>query len=450
MPTWMNFLLLLPTSVVYAIWDYRMLTPRYPKKKFFYLGILMMALLSALSLWRPAWVMESAGGLVGAFLIVALGGYILVGRLLSTSPFSRVVLCHIISVVVMAIGNALSSALLQMIYDQTGAKSGITMTLFAYGDLLLCSLVQCILMLGISAFFAQRRNRLIADVRWNMFAMLLMTQMAALIIINVLLRWDGEGFGYMQNAVILGGYTLLCIPTDLFIIRTFLSLKRNAELEQEIALLDQQKELEHAQVAATSEQMANIRRLRHDYSNTLDTIGTLLRMGETARIEEILNDTAQMLEQTTLVRTGNLTVDAVLYSKIVAAKTRGIQLSASLLWPERLHVSDTDVMRIFSNLLDNAICYCETLPEGTARCIDVSSVLRGGLLVLDFANTFIGEAVPCIPAPGAEPPATQPHGHGLSIVRAIAEKNGGTLLVDRDGDTLIFRVLLGGAPVSEV
>ena len=60
----------------------------------------------------------------------------------------------------------------------------------------------------------------------------------------------------------------------------------------------------------------------------------------------------------TLLKTGNVSLDAILSAKIAQAKAEGIAVTVKANIPDKLTISDVELSIIIGNLLDNAIEAC--------------------------------------------------------------------------------------------
>lgn len=103
---------------------------------------------------------------------------------------------------------------------------------------------------------------------------------------------------------------------------------------------------------------------RHDYHNHMQTIKAYLSM---QKIEETLAYLEQLEEDLDsidfAVRTGNVSVDAIVSSKLSIAAKKKIATDCTAKVPMELKVTDVDLCTIVGNLLDNAIESCERVPE---------------------------------------------------------------------------------------
>ena len=93
---------------------------------------------------------------------------------------------------------------------------------------------------------------------------------------------------------------------------------------------------------------------RHDYHNHIQTLLALTEDPEALRkyLWE-LNDDLTTVD--TVLKTGNVMVDAILNSKLSLIKSRDISVNAKATVPAQLAISEIDLCAILGNLLDNAI-----------------------------------------------------------------------------------------------
>ncbi len=104
---------------------------------------------------------------------------------------------------------------------------------------------------------------------------------------------------------------------------------------------------------------------RHDYKHHIQTMKAHLAMGQYQELDEYLRDLdTDLTEVDTVLRTGNVRVDAVLNAKLAVAKAKGICVNAKAVVPRGMMINEVDLCVIIGNLLDNAMEGCgETAAE---------------------------------------------------------------------------------------
>lgn len=103
---------------------------------------------------------------------------------------------------------------------------------------------------------------------------------------------------------------------------------------------------------------------RHDYHNHMQTIKAYLSMGQVEETLIYLDHLEKDLDAIDIaIRTGNVSVDAIVSSKLSVAAKKQIAVDCTAKMPEQVQVTDVDLCAILGNLLDNAIESCEKIPE---------------------------------------------------------------------------------------
>ena len=165
-----------------------------------------------------------------------------------------------------------------------------------------------------------------------------------------------------------------------------------------------------------------MRGYKHDFHHHLQALKGQLEAGEVDRalayIEQLDN---QLMNVDTLLKTGNISLDAILSAKIAQAKVENIAVTVKANVPDALTISDLELSIIIGNLLDNAIEACRTVTG--ERFIRIYISMKGTMLYFSMLN-----------AAGAKKKKTGSlfathkdgvHGFGLRRAEAILEEHGG-------------------------
>ena len=131
---------------------------------------------------------------------------------------------------------------------------------------------------------------------------------------------------------------------------------------------------------------SEMRGYKHDFHHHLQVLKGQLEAGEYDRALcylEQLDDDLQQVD--TLLKTGNISADAILSAKLAQAKKKGIRLTIKAQIPDRLAVSDVELGIILGNLLDNAIEACEKVEE-RARFIRIFCKKKEKMLYFSMIN----------------------------------------------------------------
>jgi len=173
---------------------------------------------------------------------------------------------------------------------------------------------------------------------------------------------------------------------------------------------------------------------RHDYHNHIQAMKGLA-LGVSPELDAYLNRLDEDLVRIdTLIKTGNVMVDAILNSKLSLAQSRDISVNAKAFVPKSLSVSDIDFSVIIGNLLDNSMEACAKIPDKTKRFIRVYIDVMREQLYISISNSTHGRARRV----GAFYPTTRSGLHGFGLVRIdrIVDKYNG--YINRQHEEGIF------------
>lgn len=189
-----------------------------------------------------------------------------------------------------------------------------------------------------------------------------------------------------------------------------------------LKLVEYQTEQSEKQLNEVRSIHKEMRGYKHDFHHHLQTLKGQLEAGEVDRalayIEQLDN---QLMNVDTLLKTGNVSLDAILSAKIAQAKAENIAVTVKANVPDQLTISDLELSIIIGNLLDNAIEACRTVTG--ERFIRIFISMKGTMLYFSMLN-----------AAGAKKKKTGSlfathkdgvHGFGLRRAEAILEEHGG-------------------------
>lgn len=165
-----------------------------------------------------------------------------------------------------------------------------------------------------------------------------------------------------------------------------------------------------------------MRGYKHDFHHHLQALKGQLEAGEVDRalayIEQLDN---QLMNVDTLLKTGNVSLDAILSAKIAQAKAENIAVTVKANVPDALTISDLELSIIIGNLLDNAIEACRTVTG--ERFIRIFISMKGSMLYFSMLNAA-GEKMKKTGSLFATH-KDGVHGFGLRRAETILEEHGG-------------------------
>jgi len=130
---------------------------------------------------------------------------------------------------------------------------------------------------------------------------------------------------------------------------------------------------------------------RHDYHNHIQTMKAHILAEQTDVLLDYLDNlNDDLLTVDTIVKTGNIMIDAILNSKLSLAKSRDININAKAIVPSQLDISEVDLCVIVGNLIDNAMEACLKLDKEADRFIRVYIGVLKGQLYISVSNSVAG------------------------------------------------------------
>lgn len=165
-----------------------------------------------------------------------------------------------------------------------------------------------------------------------------------------------------------------------------------------------------------------MRGYKHDFHHHLQTLKGQLEAGEVDRAIAYIEALDKDLQNVdTLLKTGNVTVDAILSAKLAKARSEGIPVTVEANLPPELTLTDVELSIVLGNLLDNAIEACREAAGD--RFIRLSLRMKGRMLYFYLLNAAGKKKLKL----GSlfKTGKTVAHGFGLHRAETILEKHGG-------------------------
>lgn len=185
-----------------------------------------------------------------------------------------------------------------------------------------------------------------------------------------------------------------------------------------------QNDLMQKHVAEVENIYRQMRGWRHDYHNHIQTLKAYRALGQDDKIDDYLNALESDLSGVdTLIKSGNVMVDAILNSKLSLAKSKKISIHAKAVVPANITISEIDLCVLIGNLLDNAIEACLRIEDEARRFIRVYIDLKRDNLYMSITNTTAGK----IPKQGGQYFSSKKGNHGFGLIRVdrIVDKYAG-------------------------
>ncbi|MBR0484195.1 MAG: GHKL domain-containing protein [Oscillospiraceae bacterium] len=247
----------------------------------------------------------------------------------------------------------------------------------------------------------------------------------------------------LRNNVLVGGSA--CILSILFFIIGLLMMYYNSSRNYYRKLSDFNHELSLAQqkyYQTLLQKEHETRKFRHDISNHLLCVASLLEEQKIAEAEEYiskLNGSISKLRPTT--QTGNMLVNIILSDMMRKYRTVTPDWSGHV--PEHLLVSDMDICTILSNIFENAF-YSASLCEGEKK-VSVSVRILASTLSITVKNPVsvpVRRNQKCFLTQKSD---KQNHGYGILNVQNAVERNKGIVNFHYSDTDFLAEIVLPNA-----
>ena len=195
------------------------------------------------------------------------------------------------------------------------------------------------------------------------------------------------------------------------------------EYESQTRLLKKQIDMQVNQYRSYQEYTENFREFRHDYKKMLSTVNALLRQGKTESAINILDKIS--VDMSTKVDShhqysNNPIIDAIMQDFANQCKNESISFNCVLFWDSRVKADELDLVRIFTNLMTNALEASKTSTKN--KYINVESKINGNWLDVKIENQFDGVVRSELKTKKKD---FRAHGLGMGIVEETVSKTGG-------------------------
>lgn len=191
-------------------------------------------------------------------------------------------------------------------------------------------------------------------------------------------------------------------------------------------------------IAKHCEEVQNVYRTmrgwRHDYHNHIQAMLALTDKPQQLRAY-LLKLNSDLTTVDTVIKTGNVMVDAILNSKLSLIQSRQINLHAKAVVPSDLRISEIDLCTVIGNLLDNAMEACLKQEQDSERFVRVYIGILKKQLYISVQNSS-GQQIKKSGKTYISTKNSESHGFGLKRIDHIVAKYDG--YINRQNEEGIF------------
>ena len=212
------------------------------------------------------------------------------------------------------------------------------------------------------------------------------------------------------------------------------SLTEAYERSQELKLIKLRNDMLEKSFSDTQQNFELWRKSIHDYKHNIINLSALAENNDIQGIKEYLKNENNMLSQKIFYyKTGNDTVDAILYIKQQNAESSHIPFIINANIPEKCPVSSAHFACLLGNLLDNAIEAAKTVAPDDGPFIDVRLTDDEDRFWIIVSNKYI---------PANKTKNNIFHGIGLNSVRHIVRKYSGEMNINRENHVFTVKIYI--------
>lgn len=189
-----------------------------------------------------------------------------------------------------------------------------------------------------------------------------------------------------------------------------------------LKLVEYQTEQSERHLSEVRSIHTEMRGYKHDFHHHLQTLKGQLEAGETSRALAYIEQLdEQLINMDTLLKTGNVSLDAILSAKIAKAKAENIIVTVKACVSDSLTITDVELSILVGNLLDNAIEACLSVTD--ERFIRIYMSMKGKMLYFSMLNSSSEKKKKHGTLFSSHKNGI--HGFGLRRAEAILEEHGG-------------------------
>lgn len=216
-------------------------------------------------------------------------------------------------------------------------------------------------------------------------------------------------------------------------------LRQRADEKGTIKLLQLKNELTLNRFNKVKSYIEDIHILRHEIKHHIAAMQILCNDGELSRLSEYLSSISTGIISQDITYSNNHLVDCILSDFTVRSNEYKIQFEYDISIPEKINISDQDLCSLLLNMLDNALESCINSQD---KFIKFQMIIKGSFLLITCQNShnnFIYEKNGKF---FTQKQNKISHGHGINIMKSVAEKYGSILDISYDINSFTVKTFL--------
>lgn len=194
-------------------------------------------------------------------------------------------------------------------------------------------------------------------------------------------------------------------------------MERKERENEKYKKLITKNELDYQQFLQLKNEKEKFKKIRHDMANILSTVAGFIEIGKSQKALEMIksaNNDIQISANTEICK--NETINTIYSIKLKDAVEKKANLKVQVNESAPIKVSDYDLCRVLTNIIDNAINAVEN--SSLSKDIELNIVSNSNDILIKSKNAFALNK--------SKKKDAQNHGYGQKIISDIAKKYNGT------------------------
>ena len=157
--------------------------------------------------------------------------------------------------------------------------------------------------------------------------------------------------------------------------------------------MEQKLQMQKQHYEELTEKMDEISRMRHDMRHHLRALMSYAQQGKYEELMDYLQEYASVMmeEEKVVCYCRNMAVDAVIHFYAGELRQRGISFEYDMMLPQNIGISDTDLCKIYGNLLENAVDAVKEQPPESHPYVKVLTKIKNKKLLIEISNPYSNE-----------------------------------------------------------
>ncbi|OSB10020.1 hypothetical protein B2H97_08585 [Paraclostridium bifermentans] len=270
-----------------------------------------------------------------------------------------------------------------------------------------------------------------------------------LIILFVMLINSNYMHYYSNTSIALSYFVLInrtCIGLC-FYLSLKMGMKAIIWSEEEILYKTNLLNVEHnEEINNKIDEYSNLLKMyNHDFKNILFNIKDSIEIGNTEKAKKIILEFNEQIDSFTNYNkklANNSLVNALLNRLHETCKSKNIYFDSNCYIPREIVISEVDLLKIFNNLVSNALEACDKQDSDEKKRIRFKSYIKDNEFIIYQENSFNGHIKFKNDRLITTKKNKNIHGIGVESIKHIINEANGMVLVNADKEKKEFKILI--------